>query len=142
MLLSRASEYALLSLDKLRKSDRPLGSEYLANELCIPKSFLAKILQNLARQNILTSHRGAQGGFSISSDIDKISVYDIVMAAEGKTPAIFDCTQYRDSCPHGSIGTCSISPFLANFQNEIDNFLKDLTLDKLFDSDYNNKIKI
>jgi len=132
MLLTRASEYALLSLDKIRKSDRPLGSEQLARELCIPKSFLAKILHNLAKQNILESHRGAQGGFSIKSDLDSISVYDIILAAEGKSPSVFDCTQYRDTCPHGTIGRCSISPFLAVFQGKIDRFLHELTLDELF----------
>jgi Rrf2 family protein len=132
MLLTRASEYALLSMDKIRKSDRPLGSEHLAQELCIPKSFLAKILQSLARNDILESHRGAQGGFSIKSDLDKITVYEIIMAAEGKTPSVFDCTQYRDSCPHGSIGSCSISPFLATFQGKIDKFLRELTLEELF----------
>jgi Rrf2 family protein len=132
MLLTRASEYALLSLDKIRKAEHPIGSEQLARELCIPKSFLAKILHNLAKQNILESHRGAQGGFSIKSELGEISVYDIILAAEGKTPAVFDCTQYSDCCPHGTIGGCSISPFLANFQHKIDTFLHDLTLDKLF----------
>jgi Rrf2 family protein len=132
MLLTRASEYALLSMDKIRKSDRPLGSEHLAQELCIPKSFLAKILQSLARNDILESHRGAQGGFSIKSDLDKITVYEIIMAAEGKTPSVFDCTQYQDSCPHGTIGSCSISPFLATFQGKIDKFLRELTLEELF----------
>jgi Rrf2 family protein len=133
MLLTRASEYALLSLDKIRKTAHPVGSEQLSRELCIPKSFLAKILHSLAKQNILESHRGAQGGFSIKSDLKSISVYDIILAAEGKSPAVFDCTQYSDCCPHGSIGGCSISPFLANFQNRIDTFLHELTLDKLFE---------
>jgi Rrf2 family protein len=133
MLLTRASEYALLSLDKIRKADHPVGSEQLARELCIPKSFLAKILHNLAKREILESHRGAQGGFTIKNDLGKISVYDIILAAEGKSPSVFDCTQYSDSCPHGTIGGCSISPFLANFQHQIDTFLHDLTLDKLFE---------
>ncbi len=132
MLLTRASEYALLSLDKIRKSDRPVGSEQLAKELCIPKSFLAKILHNLAKQEILESHRGAQGGFTIKSDLDRISVYDIILAAEGKSPAVFDCTQYTENCPNGTIGGCAISPFLATFQGKIDTFLNELTLDQLF----------
>ncbi len=132
MLLTRASEYALLSIDKIRKSDKPLGSEFLAEELCIPKSFLAKILQNLARQQILQSHRGAQGGFSIKRDLSNLTVYEIIIAAEGKAPTVFDCTQYSSSCPNGAIGGCAISPFLAVFQGKVDNFLKDLTLDELF----------
>lgn len=132
MLLTRASEYALLSLDKIRKSQRPVGSEQLAKELCIPKSFLAKILHNLAKQDILESHRGAQGGFTIKCALDQISVYDIILAAEGKSPAVFDCTQYQDNCPNGAIGSCAISPFLATFQGKIDTFLNELTLDQLF----------
>ena len=132
MLLTRASEYALLSLDKIRKSDRPVGSEQLAKELCIPKSFLAKILHALAKQNILESHRGAHGGFTIKGDLDEISVYQIILAAEGRTPSVFDCTQYSDSCPHGTIGGCAISPFLLRFQGRVDSFLHQLTLDELF----------
>jgi len=128
MLLTRASEYALLSLDTIRKSDKALGAEQLANELSIPKSFLAKILQNLAKADILESRKGAHGGFILSKDINEISINDIIYAAEGKTPAVFDCTQYTQTCPNGTIGSCAISPFLANFQTKIDEFLKDLTL--------------
>lgn len=128
MLLTRVSEYALLSLDAIRKSDSPIGAEQLATELCIPKSFLAKILQGLARQGILESRKGAHGGFILAREIDQISVRDIIIAAEGKSPAVFDCTSYAGSCPNGSIGTCAISPFLMTFQSKIDDFLNGLML--------------
>jgi len=128
MLLTRASEYALLSLDVIRKSDSPIGAEQLAKDLSIPKSFLAKILQSLAKQGILKSHKGAHGGFCLAKDVTEISVNSIIYAAEGKAPAIFDCTQYMTSCPNGSIGSCAISPFLANFQTKIDDFLDGLML--------------
>ena len=131
MLLTRASEYALLSLDVLRQSDSPMGTEQLATELCIPKSFLAKILQSLAKQNILLSKKGAHGGFTLARKPHEISVNEIIFAAEGKTPVVFDCTSYASSCPNGSIGTCSISPFLAKFQTKIDDFLNGLMLDDI-----------
>ena len=128
MLLTRASEYALLSLDVIRKTDTPIGAEQLANELSIPKSFLAKILQSLAKQNILESRKGAHGGFILARDVSDISVNDIIFAAEGKSPAVFDCTSYSATCPNGAIGTCAISPFLMNFQTRIDDFLNGLML--------------
>ena len=128
MLLTRASEYALLSLDSIRKSDKPIGAEQLANELSIPKSFLAKILQSLAKHGILESHKGAHGGFVLAQDIHDITIRNIIIAAEGKAPAVFDCTSYSHTCPSGAIGTCAISPFLANFQTKIDDFLDGLTL--------------
>ena len=132
MLLTRASEYALLSLDKIRQSDVPVGAEHLAAELCIPKSFLAKILQSLAKDDIITSHRGAHGGFALERELDTISIYDVVLAAEGKAAAVFDCTQYSDTCPNGSVGGCAISPFLTQFQMRIDLFLRELTLEQIF----------
>jgi len=128
MLLTRASEYALLSLSKIEQSDVPVGAQQLATELAIPKSFLAKILQNLAKNEILESKKGVNGGFILTKNINEISIYSIILAAEGKAPAIFDCTQYSDSCPNGTIGTCAISPFLSKFQARIDTFLYDLTL--------------
>ena len=133
MLLTRASEYALLSLDIIAKSKKPVGSDYLAKELNIPKSFLAKILQNLAKSNILISHRGSHGGYTLNIDPKELSVYDIIFSAEGKRPAVFDCISYSQSCPNGLVGTCAISPFLSKFQYKIDNYLKNLTLKELLD---------
>ena len=128
MLLTRATEYALLSLDVIRKSDIPIGAEQLSNELSIPKSFLAKILQSLAKQGILESRKGAHGGFTLARDVDDISISEIIIASEGKSPQVFDCTSYSNTCPNGAIGRCAISPFLLNFQNKIDDFLDGLTL--------------
>ena len=128
MLLTRASEYALLSLDSIRKSNKPIGAEQLANELSIPKSFLAKILQSLAKHGILESRKGAHGGFVLAQKVDEITINSVILAAEGKPPAVFDCSSYSHTCPHGAIGTCAISPILANFQTKIDDFLHDLTL--------------
>ena len=131
MLLTRASEYALLSLDIIRNSNKPKGAEQLSRELCIPKSFLAKILQSLAKADILESKKGAHGGFVMIKKSNEISVAQIIIAAEGKTPAVFDCSQYSATCPNGVIGTCAISPFLVTFQSKIDTFLEKLTLEDI-----------
>jgi len=131
MLLTRASEYALLSLDTIRNSEKPIGAEQLATELNFPKSFLAKILQSLAKSGILESKKGAHGGFIMARDASQITLSEIIISAEGKPPAIFDCSQYADTCPNGAIGMCSISPFLTNFQHKIDTFLTELTLEDI-----------
>ncbi len=132
MLLTRASEYALLALDIIRNSEKPKGAEQLSNELSIPKSFLAKILQGLAKEGILESKKGAHGGFVLVKKSSEISIASIVIAAEGKTPAVFDCSQYSATCPNGIIGSCTISPFLVTFQSKVDTFLQKLTLEDIF----------
>ncbi len=132
MLLTRASEYALLALDIIRNSEKPKGAEQLSIELSIPKSFLAKILQGLAKEGILESKKGAHGGFVLVKKSSEISIASIVIAAEGKTPAVFDCSQYSATCPNGIIGSCTISPFLVTFQSKVDTFLQKLTLEDIF----------
>ena len=131
MLLTRASEYALLALDLIRNSDKPKGAEQLAYELNFPKSFLAKILQSLAKHGILESKKGAHGGFIMAKETSQISVSEVILAAEGKSPMVFDCSQYANACPNGAIGSCNISPFLTNFQGKIDTFLNELTLEDI-----------
>jgi Rrf2 family protein len=128
MLMTRASEYALLSLILLAKADKPMDADTLSRELDISKSFLAKILQAMARQGILNSFKGAHGGFSLAKKSSEVSVHDIMCAAEGKSPAVFDCASSDSKCPSEKASACSIWPFLNRLQGKIDNFLEQLTL--------------
>jgi len=64
MLFTKASEYALLSLILISQKSSPVDVDTISNELKISKSFLAKILQNLAKDGVLKSFKGANGGFA------------------------------------------------------------------------------
>jgi len=128
MLMTRASEYALLSLVTLANTSDPMDTETLAHELAIPKSFLAKILQALARSGILKSYKGVKGGFVLIQAKEEISLLSIIKAAEGKDPSVFDCSTGVGNCPSEKENSCHIYPFIQNLQGKIDNFLEDMTL--------------
>jgi Rrf2 family protein len=128
MLLTKKSEYALLSLISIAKSDEAKNVDVLSKELNISKSFLAKIMQNLAKQGLVISHRGVNGGFSLNKDWDKITILEIVMAAEEKLPSVFECSPSVESCPNQVAMLCTIWPLLNNLQVKINDFLKELTL--------------
>ena len=74
MLLTKKSEYALLSLISIAKSSEPKNVDELSRELNISKSFLAKIMQNLAKQNLVISHRGVNGGFALNKSWENITI--------------------------------------------------------------------
>jgi len=59
MLLTKKSEYALLSLLSISKHKEPINVDILSKELQISKSFLAKIMQNLAKANLVISRSDA-----------------------------------------------------------------------------------
>jgi Rrf2 family protein len=128
MLLTRASEYALLSLALIGEGGEAKDAETLSKQLDISKSFLAKILQNLAREGILVSYKGAKGGFALNKSFDEISILEVIRAAEGKAPSVFECSPAQSCCPSERGASCVIWPFLNRLQNKIDHFLEGLTL--------------
>jgi len=128
MLITRASEYAILSLILLSSAKAPMDSEKLSRELAISKSFLAKILQSLARAGILQSYKGVNGGFVLKADPQTITMLEIMSCVEGKAPAVFECAPSKKDCPSNKANICSIWPFLHKLQGKIDIFLADITL--------------
>lgn len=128
MLLTKKSEYALLSLISIAKSDSPKNVDALSRELTIPKSFLAKIMQNLAKNDIVVSHRGVNGGFSLKKPYDEITILEITTVAEERIPSVFECSPSMSSCPSDIGSACSVWPLLNNLQGRINIFLEELTL--------------
>jgi Rrf2 family transcriptional regulator, iron-sulfur cluster assembly transcription factor len=128
MLLTKKSEYALLSLISIAKSDTPKNVDVLSRELNIPKSFLAKIMQNLAKNDIVISHRGVNGGFVLKKPYDEITILEITTVAEERVPSVFECSPSESSCPSDIANACTVWPLLNNLQGKINEFLEQLTL--------------
>lgn len=128
MLLTKKSEYAMLSLVLIAKSEVPQNADVLSAQLNISKSFLAKILQNLAKHNILKSYKGINGGFSLEKEPKNLTILELITIAEEKVPAVFECSTGGEICSASLGGGCTLFPVLNNLQFKINDFLKDLTL--------------
>jgi len=131
MLLTKKSEYALLSLVSIAQSDTPKNVDVLSTELNISKSFLAKILQNLAKHDILNSYKGNNGGFTLKKPYDELTILEITTITEQKNPTVFECTTSGSACEGNLDGKCTIFPLLNNLQFKINDFLDQLTLKDL-----------
>jgi len=85
MILSRTSQYAIQAL--IYMATQPSGvavlNRTIAEELGVSPTYLAKILQNLCRFNLLYSFRGNQGGFCLREEGEKINLLQIVLVTEG-----------------------------------------------------------
>ena len=128
MLLTKASEYALLSLIMISQKNTPQDVDTLSNQLGISKSFLAKILQSLAKENILTSFKGAHGGFMLARKPEELTLKVIVECAEKKRTMVFECSPSTQKCPGGKGNMCRVWPVLNKLQSKIDLFLDTMTL--------------
>ena len=86
-MFSKACEYGIraatyIALQSL--GGRRVSLKDIARNIDSPEAFTAKILQQLSRNNIVESVKGAAGGFEIDkANIDKIRLSQIVAAIDG-----------------------------------------------------------
>lgn len=81
MMLSKASKYAIravLLIVNTANEQHKIGSKKIADELNIPAPFLAKTLQALSKNNIISSVKGPHGGFFLSKENEKKTLFDII----------------------------------------------------------------
>jgi Rrf2 family iron-sulfur cluster assembly transcriptional regulator len=85
IIFSRQCEYALQAVLflALNSDGKMISIRDLTKRLDIPYHFVAKILQDLTRKGLLTSHKGPSGGFSLSMPAKEITLLDIVNAIDG-----------------------------------------------------------
>jgi Rrf2 family iron-sulfur cluster assembly transcriptional regulator len=127
MRLTRGSDYGLRGM--LYMARQPLGQICLVSQVAaaenLPETYLAKIFQDLARNRLLISHRGAKGGFSLIDHPQDISLLDIIEAVEGRI-AIAPCLDAREGCER--VDLCEIHPVLDSAQAQMLSVLKNTTL--------------
>ena len=85
MRLSRAAGYgihAVVYIARQKKGQRTLAKS-IAKDYKLPVESLLKILQQLVRAQILRSMRGPAGGFLLGRSAERITLADIIVAADG-----------------------------------------------------------
>lgn len=82
-MLSQTTEYALRATICLAYQDEGLVSTSdLAQVTKVPMNYLAKVLQLLARADIVTGRRGVGGGYRLTRPAKEISMLDVINAID------------------------------------------------------------
>jgi Rrf2 family protein len=82
--ISAKVDYATRVLLTLAASDgAPIRGEALAKEQDLPVRFVENTLVELRRAGLVTSHRGADGGYRLGRAASQISVADVIRTLEG-----------------------------------------------------------
>ena len=127
MRLTRGSDYGLRGMVYMAR--QPAGQVCLVSQVAaaedLPESYLAKIFQDLARNRLLMSHRGAKGGFSLVSEPEEVNLLQIIEAVEGPI-ALAPCLDVREGCER--IKICEIYEALDSAQAHMTLVLKNTTL--------------
>lgn len=137
MRITTLAEYGVICALHLarRVSEGPVTGRDVAARERLPVDYVEQILLRLRRAGIVTSTRGARGGYALARPPQEISVRDVIAASELTT---FDlhCVSHpveeeRCSASHN----CSIRPVWMLLQRRIDDVLDSIRLADLLDEE-------
>jgi FeS assembly SUF system regulator len=96
--LSKLTDYAVVVLVRLAGAPGVLTSPGIAAATGIPEPTVAKVLKILAGSGLVTSQRGAHGGYRLHRALDEIPVSDVINAIDGPIALT--------ACVEGSVTEC------------------------------------
>jgi FeS assembly SUF system regulator len=113
--LSKLTDYAVVVLIRLSESERALDrcgcgdavqtSPGIAAATGIPEPTVAKVLKALAGGGLVTSQRGARGGYRLARSLRDIAVADVISAVDGPIALT--------ACVDGGAGGCDVQGMCA-----------------------------
>ncbi len=98
-LINRDSDHALKALLTIagRRAGETAAVSELTGTLGIPRPYLRKIMQTLARNGIVVSRKGKGGGFTLARRPEAIGLVDILRIFQGEI-AFRDCLFREKIC--------------------------------------------
>ena len=104
MIFTTKAEYGVRLLIQLGLDDSPPTSLKAVAELeNLPLAYLERIAALLKKADLVTSTRGAHGGYELARSADEITMDQVVLALEGAIAPMdcfFDDREGRVSCSH------------------------------------------
>lgn len=132
MKLSTRGKYGLLAMYDLAINDhKPVAIKAISQRQGISDAYLEQLFASLKKAKLVTSTRGAQGGYQLARAPDQISIGDILLALEGSV-SVMDCAASPDC---GQSCDCPSRPVFHKIQEGIDHILADLTLADMLDGE-------
>ncbi|MBM4200512.1 MAG: SUF system Fe-S cluster assembly regulator [Gammaproteobacteria bacterium] len=96
--ISKMTDYAIVVLSLMaREGERTFAAAEVAERTGIASPTVSKLLKSMTRAQIVSSIRGARGGYRLARPPERMSVASIIDALEGPI-AITECGVAHDSC--------------------------------------------
>lgn len=122
--ISEAASIAIHSMVLIAASAERLNVGILAQRTSFSKNHIAKVLNQLVKNDFLRSERGPNGGFSLAKPAEAITLLDIYESVEGSLD-ISSCNMRCELC--ASRG-CIFGGLSGKFQKEFKDYLQDRTV--------------
>jgi Rrf2 family protein len=120
-LINRDADYGLKALLVIARRGATVTSvSELTEGLNIPRPYLRKIMQALARKGVVRSFKGRGGGFVLNRPAQEIAVADVIRIFQGEI-SLHDCLFKKRICP--DVDTCPLRQAIGGLERRL---VKDL----------------
>ena len=127
--LSKLTDYGTVVLAEMaRHPERHHSATELATSLHLATPTVSKLLKAFTRGGLVTSQRGAKGGYSLARSADAITAVQIIDAIEGPV-AITQCSMSHSRC--GIEAVCGVGHNWQRISLAIRDALRTVTLAQL-----------
>jgi FeS assembly SUF system regulator len=132
MRLTHLADYAVVMMTAAASRDagERLSAAELAAETGVPLPTAQKLMGKLAAAGLLTSARGAGGGFSLARPGREISLADVIEAVEGPI-AMTQCTGSEEASDCALDAHCKVKPHMNVVSNAVRGALGAVSLQSL-----------
>ncbi len=110
-------------------SDRPISVSELAQDEDIPAPFLEQIFADFKRAGLVSSSRGAKGGYSLQRPSEEINAGEVLSALDGPLVVANCLNEDHEMCARGS--SCSTKGVWQRLYDAISNTLESITVAEL-----------
>jgi Rrf2 family protein len=131
---TKRADYGLMAIHYIAAHEAvgAVSAKRLAEESGIPPELLAKILQKLARERLITSQNGPKGGYVLARHPVEITVGEVIRALEGPI-RIVSCLEDDSECPQ--MARCTLRRPVQKIQAAISQMLDTMSLAELVGDD-------
>ena len=132
MRLTHLADYAVVMMTAAaRRGDAVrMSAAELAQDTGVPLPTAQKLMGQLASAGLLTSVRGAGGGFTLARPVTEISLADIVEAVEGPI-AMTMCSGSDEASECALDAHCRVKPHMGIVSNAVRGALGAVSLQQL-----------
>ena len=137
MRLTHLADYAVVLMTAAARRESGSGGEAvrlsaaeLSQDTGVPLPTAQKLMGHLAAAGLLTSVRGAGGGFMLARPVDAISLADIVEAVEGPI-AMTMCSGSDEASECALDAHCRVKPHMGIVSNAVRGALGAVSLQSL-----------
>ena len=120
MKLTHLADYAvvLMTAAARRTAGERLSATALSEETGVPLPTTQKLMGQLAASGLLTSVRGAGGGFTLAHPAAEISLADVIEAVEGPI-ALTACAGHEGPSDCALDAHCRVKPHMGVVSNAV-----------------------